>query len=320
MVLTGASSGIGRATALAWAGKGGSLVLAARSPEPLQEVAEACRRKGGKALPVPTDVTKEEQVHALAAAATAHFGKIDVWVNNAAVSVFGDFQEIPTAAIRQLIETNLFGYIHGARAAIKQFRMQDRGTLINVSSVTGVVGQAFSTPYSITKFGIRGLSDSLGQELENKKHIHVCTVLPSVIDTPIYTHAANYSGHAINPPVAAAPAEKVANTILKLTVKPEKETFVGKSTFIMRLFRFVSPALFDTLMRKIINSYEFKEETVPPTSGNLYTPMPQQAAVSGGWLKKEREGRRKTLRKTATKAAVSGALLFGAGWLLTKKG
>lgn len=320
MVITGASSGIGRATALAWAKKGGNVVLAARSKEVLEEVAALCEDQGVRALVVQTDTTQEEQVNTLAAEAVAYFGKIDVWVNGAAVSIFGAFQKLPTDDIRRVLETNLFGYIHGARAATRQFCEQGWGTLINISSVTGIVGQAYSTPYSITKFGIRGLSDSLGQELANKKHIHVCTVMPSVIDTPIFQHSANYTGKAINPPVSAVPAQKVAEVILSLVKNPQKEVYVGKSTFLMRLTRFLSPTLFDHMQRKIIKTFEFKDEPTAQTSGNLYVPMPNQASISGGWLEKEREGKRKTLRSAAGKAAIAAGVVLGAGWLLKKSG
>ena len=204
-------------------------------------------------------------------------------------------------------------------AAVNQFCEQGWGTLINVSSVTGVVGQAYSTPYSTTKFGIRGLSDSLGQELANKKQIRVCTVLPGVIDTPIYQHAANYTGKAINPPVSAVPAHDVADVILELVKNPKKEVYVGKSTFLMRLTRFLSPTLFDHMQRKIIKAYEFKDEATAHTSGNLYKPLPEQASISGGWIKKEREGKRKTLRKTAVKVAFAAAAIVGTGWLLRQR-
>lgn len=149
--------------------------------------------------------------------------------------MFGAFQKLPSDDIRQVIETNLLGYIHGARAAVRQFCEQGWGILINISSITGVVGQAYSTPYSVTKFGIRGLSDSLGQELSNKKQIDVCTVPPAVIDTPIYQHAANYTGKTTNPPLSAVPAQDVAKVMLKLIKKPKKEVYVGKLTFSMRL-------------------------------------------------------------------------------------
>lgn len=319
MVITGATSGIGRATALEWARRGGSAVLAARSREVLEEVASECESYGGKAHVVQTDVTKEEEVERLAAEAFRAFGKIDVWLNNAAVLVFGEFTLIPTEDFRRILETNLFGFIYGARAAVRQFYKQGYGTLINMGSVAGIVGQPYSVPYSISKGGIRSLSISLGQELEGHDHIHVCTVHPSIVDTPVYQQAANYTGQAINPPTSATPPQDVVKAIIKLTDKPQREVFVGKLNLQMRLGRNISPKLFDKAMRKIIRGLELKEEHTPETRGNLFKPMPRMAAVKGGWLKLEKEGRRRTLRKSAGRAALAAGLLVGIGLLLTRK-
>lgn len=319
MVITGATSGIGRATAQEWARRGGSVVLAARSKEVLEEVAFECISNGGRAHVVQTDVSNEEEVEKLASEAVRTFGKIDVWLNNAAVLVFGEFTQIPTEDIRRILETNLFGIIYGARAAVKQFYKQDYGTLINMGSVAGIVGQPYSVPYSISKGGIRSLSISLGQELEGHEHIHVCTVHPSIVDTPVYDQAANYTGQEINPPTSATPPQDVVKAILKLTEKPQREVFVGKLNLQMRLGRTISPKLFDKAMRKIIKEFELTDEYAPETSGNLFKPMPRMAAVRGGWLKLEKEGKRRTIRKSAGKAALATGLLLGITWLLAKK-
>lgn len=319
MVITGATSGIGRATALQWARLGGSVVLAARSREILEEVASECERNGGRTHVVQTDVTKEEEVDHLAAAAVSAFGRIDVWLNNAAVLVFGDFTHIPTEDFRRILETNLFGFIYGARAAVRQFYKQEYGTLINIGSVAGIVGQPFSVPYSVSKGGIRSLSISLGQELENHDHIHVCTVHPSIVDTPVYDQAANYTGQAINPPTSATPPQEVVKAIIRLTEKPQREVFVGKLNLEMRLGRKLSPKLFDKAMRKIITEFELTEEYAPKTRGNLFNPMPRTAAVKGGWLKMEKEGKRRTLRKSAGKAALAAGLIVALGLLFKKK-
>lgn len=319
MVITGATSGIGRATALEWASRGGSVVLAARSRDVLDVVASACEQCGGKAHAVETDVTKEDEIDLLAAEAVRVFGKIDVWLNDAAVLIFGEFTQIPTEDFRRVLETNLYGFIYGARAAIRQFYKQDYGTLINMGSVSGIVGQPYSVPYSISKGGIRSLTISLGQELENHANIHVCTVHPSIVDTPVYQNAANYTGREINPPTSATHPQEVVKAILKLTKKPEREVFVGKLNLQMRMGRSLSPKLFDKAMHKIITEFELTDELRPDTSGNLFKPNPQLAAVKGGWLKKEQEGKRRTIRKSAGRAALVTGLLVGMGLLLAKK-
>ena len=319
MVITGASSGIGRATALEWARKGGSVVLAARSKEVLGKIAYDCEQSGGRALVVEADVSKEEDVNKLAAEAVHTFGKIDVWLNNAAVMIFGAFNEIPTEALNRVLETNLLGIIYGARAAIKQFHRQEEGILINMGSIAGVVGQPYSTPYSISKGAIRSLGISLGQELAHYQNIHVCTLHPSIVDTPVFQNAANYSGHSINPPTSATPVQKVVKAILKLTKHPQKEVFVGKRNLQIRLNSSLTPRLFDKIYPKAMEKIEFEEETAPKTSGNLFDPLPQQASISGGWLKKEKKGKRTTIKKVATKTALVVGLLFSVGWLLSQK-
>ena len=197
VVITGASSGIGRAAARRMAEHGATVVLAARGRQPLEEVAAECQQAGGRALVVPTEVTQQEAVERLAAVALEEFGRINVWVNNAAVTLFGRIEDAPMETYRQVIETNVFGSVYGARAAIRCFREQRSGILIQTSSVYGTVGGPYLSAYVMSKFAIRGLSECLRQEVRDVRHIHVCTVLPASIDTPLFQHAANYSGRAV---------------------------------------------------------------------------------------------------------------------------
>lgn len=284
VVITGASSGIGRETARLFASEGNMVVLAARSKESLEKVAKSLRDTNGEAYVVPTDVSKEDQIKNLVKQAVDHFGRIDVWVNNAAVIAFGAFEDIPEQDFRQVIEVNLFGYIYGARAVLPQFRKQNYGTLINVSSVAGVVGQPFSVPYSISKFGIRGLGLSLDQELKNEKGINISTIMPSTVDTPIYSTGANYIGKKIAPPVSVIPAKEVAKAIFSISKKPKKNIFIGKQTALMRLGRFLFPTLFDKIVYWKTIVQEFTDEKVEKGPGNIYGPMPRENKISGGWI------------------------------------
>lgn len=314
MVITGASSGIGRATALKFAEKGGKLVLAARNKKALDEVTADCEKRGSQAHVVQTDVSIETEVEKLAKEAVDCFGKIDIWVNNAAVIAFGGFDEIPDEDFRRVLEVNLFGYIYGARAAIKQFRKQEQGTLINVSSVAGVVGQPFASPYSISKFGNRGLGISLEQELKTEKNINICTIMPSTVDTPIYSQGANYTGRKIAPPVAVTSANEVADAILKLSKNPKNKVFVGNSTMLMRLGKFMFPTLFDKITYYMTVVKEFKDEPQPKSKGNLYEPNPEEAAISGGWMEKEEK------MKNIQKVVLGTGILIGFALLLKQKG
>ncbi|WP_219420009.1 SDR family NAD(P)-dependent oxidoreductase [Pseudonocardia nigra] len=195
VVVTGASSGIGRATALACATKGAAVVLAARREGALEAVARECEALGGTALAVPTDVTVGDAVQHLARRAVERFGRIDVWVNCAAVTAFAPFQEIPLDDFRRILDVNIMGYVHGARAALPYLRDQGKGVLIDVASIVSAVPQPYTQAYSMTKAAIRVLGASLRQELwlDGATHVKVCTVLPATIDTPFFEHTANYT-------------------------------------------------------------------------------------------------------------------------------
>lgn len=320
-VITGASSGIGRATALKFARKGWDVVLAARFGAGLEEVAHACENFGVKALAVPTDVALEEDVKNLAILTIEAYGGFDVWVNNAAVALYGHFEEIPMADIRQLMEINLFGHIYGARAAVRQFRIQGYGTLINVSSMAALVGQPFSIPYTISKYGIRGMSISLAQELADEEDIHICCVLPAVIDTPIFQHASNYMGKALKAPDPVIPAERVAKAIYNLTKNPKEQVTVGNMARMMRLQRLVSPnKLFDKYMQKMIAVNHFKDEASGPYQGNLYKPMTNWNRVNGGWIpdaSKKGSGKWKSI--SGVVALVVAGVAIGAAALSNQK-
>jgi NAD(P)-dependent dehydrogenase (short-subunit alcohol dehydrogenase family) len=140
VVITGASSGIGRATAIELATSGATVVATSRDAVALDKVVSECEAAGGRAIAIPADVTREDEVEAVGHLAISRFGRIDVWINNAAVALFATFETAPSDVYRRVIETNLFGYVHGARVAIKQFKQQHHGVLINIDSVTAAEG------------------------------------------------------------------------------------------------------------------------------------------------------------------------------------
>jgi NAD(P)-dependent dehydrogenase (short-subunit alcohol dehydrogenase family) len=285
VVITGASSGIGRATALAFAQAGASLVLAARRDEPLQDVADECTRAGGRAVAVPTDVSEQPQVEALARQAVAHFGRIDVWVNNAAVTMFARFEDAPMEDYRRVIETNLFGYIYGARAALPYMREQGSGVLINVSSMVAKIPEPYVSAYVISKAGIRALSMCLRQELalESGHDLHVCTVLPATIDTPFLQQGANYLGRSPRAMPPVYPAEQVAAAIVALARKPRREVFVGNAGRMLDLQAKLSPGLTERTMATMVDRQHFEDTPVPASPGNLFEPNMEHTGISGGW-------------------------------------
>jgi len=254
VVITGASSGIGRATALALAKKGAHLVLAARREEPVDELAQQCEALGVRCLSVPTDVTEAAAVRALAAQAVQAFGRIDGWVNNAGVYLVGRLEETPDDAFRHVMETNFFGTVYGSRAALAQFRRQGCGTLINVCSVYGSTPGPYVSAYASSKLAVRGFSASIRQEFEGTG-IHVCTLLPASVDTPLWQHSDNYTGWRAHPVEPISSPERVAHAIARVLVSPRPELFIGPSRRVFPLLHTLLPAATEKSYRSPARSW-----------------------------------------------------------------
>lgn len=289
VVLTGASSGFGKGSALAFAQAGASVVLAARRDALLDEVARECEAAGGHALVVHTDVSREQEVMALAQAAVAQFGRIDVWVNNAGGGALGRFDEVPLADHVHVVEVDLLGTLYGSYFAMQQFRAQGAGTLINVASVIGKVPAPYFSSYAAAKHGVVGLSGSIRQELEENgdKNIHVCIVEPTSFDTPFFEHTANYTGHKAVPIPPVYDPQQVIDTIVSLATHPKNEVQVGAAGTATALFHQFAPFLTEKLMGKQTHMAQMeKAEPAMDTQGGLVDPVPAGTGVTGGFLKK----------------------------------
>lgn len=283
VVITGASSGIGRAAALAFACKGARLVLAARDEQTLFEVLDECTECGTDAMAVMTDVTRSDEVEALAAqAADFGHGRIDVWVNNAGVGAIGSFDQTPLAAHEQVIQTDLIGYLRGAYVAFPYFKAQGRGTLINTLSLGSWIAQPYAAAYSASKFGLRGLTEALRGELTAYRDIHVCDIYPAVMDTPGFRDAGNYTGHAVKPPGPIYDPHEVARAMVACAISPRAHTTVGGLARLAHLASYLVPRLANLngwLTRRGIDHSPAAETR----DGNLFEPPSRARGVQDGW-------------------------------------
>jgi NAD(P)-dependent dehydrogenase (short-subunit alcohol dehydrogenase family) len=283
VVLTGASSGIGRAAALAFAARGDRLVLAARGPRDLASVAAAC---GGDPLIVPTDVTQCHEVDELAEAAVDRFGRIDVWVDSAAVMAYGRFEDLPANVFDRVVTTDLLGPANIARSALRQFRSQGHGTLILCGSLLARITAPYMSAYCTAKWGMRGLARTLRQELRDAPGIHVCTLTPGSVDSPIYTSAANYAGFVGRPPPPVDSAERMAGAIMKLADRPRAEMSVGLANRFTEFGFVVLPPVYDALVGPMMRRLGLSRSPVRPHTGNVFAPAPRTEGGPARWGRK----------------------------------
>jgi short-subunit dehydrogenase len=280
VVITGASSGIGRAAAVQFARKGCRIVLTARRAESLQAVAAHCEHHRASTHVVIADMTRETDIERLVDETLARWGRIDVWVNNAGTTLFAPLEEGEFAAHRQVIETNLIGPMYAARLVIPIFRRQGSGTLINIGSVLSEVGQTFVPSYVISKFGLKGLTAALRAEFADDERIHVCAVLPYAVDTPHFQEGGNQIGrraHAMQP---IQEPERVAAAIVDTAAWPRRQRFVPRYAAIGLILHWLAPNTTERLLHHALQAFHLVS-TQPTTRGNLFEPSAAQGSVHG---------------------------------------
>ncbi len=280
VVVTGASSGIGRATAALLSGEGRRVVLASRSRAALDTAALECP---GETLVVPTDVSKPDEVEALLDAAEARFGRVDAVVHSAAVLAYGRFTEVPADVFDRTLEVTLGGTATVARAVLRRFEARGSGRLVVVGSLLGKIATPYMSSYVTAKWAVHGLVRCLQIEARATPGIQVSLVSPGGVNTPVYVQAGTYAGrHGMPPPPVVSP-ERVARTIARRLDQPARDTDVGPANPVTVLGFRLLPGVFDLLVTPLMKAGGLQRTVTGPTPGNVHEPDAAGEATRGPW-------------------------------------
>jgi NAD(P)-dependent dehydrogenase (short-subunit alcohol dehydrogenase family) len=283
LLVTGASSGIGRAAARQAAARGDHLVLAARDERTLKETAIECDAAGAAStLVVPVDVGDDEAVAACVRQVLDRHGRLDGVAHCAGVVAYGRIEDVPPEVFEGVLRTNLLGSVNLARHVVPVLRDQGRGGLVLVGSIVGHLGVPGMSPYVISKWGVRALARQLQLENRDAGDVSVSLVSPGGVLTPIYEQAANYSGWAGRPPPPVDSPEKVARVVLDRIDHPRKRTQVGLANDVMRFGFTFMPGVYDVLVGPLFRlAANDLTQPLSPVVGNVLRSVPEGNKVLG---------------------------------------
>ena len=273
IVITGATSGNGLATAQEAVRRGAAIVLAARNQEALERVREDLKARGGRVAICPADVSIDEEVERIADTAIDAFGGFDSWVNDAAAATYGRMDELPMADHRRIFDVNYFGLLKGSLLAARHLRARGGGAIINLGSVLSDRAMILQGPYSASKHAVQAATDALRMELErDDAPVSVTLIKPGSIDTPYPEHARNYMGAPPRLPPPLYDPALVADAILFACEHPRRQIYVGGAGYLISLMGRLAPRSTDKIMEKIgVESQQKPGDGGEPASrDNLY--------------------------------------------------
>jgi NAD(P)-dependent dehydrogenase (short-subunit alcohol dehydrogenase family) len=313
IVITGATSGIGLATARSAADAGAAVVLVARSDETLERVVDGIVADGGRAISVTADVGDAQSVRRVADKAIDAFGRIDTWVNNAGVDIFGKIEQISDEDSRRLFETNFWGTVYGSKVAVEHLRRRG-GALINVGSVASDRAFPLQGVYSASKHAVKGFTDAFRMELEyDSVPISLTLIKPAAIGTPLPSHSKNYFDREPRLPSPLYSPQEVANAILYAAENPCRDLHVGSVSRIFSLLGFIAPRFSDLLAKATQFDASKRNTPAKMRADNLH-----RAGLDGGMVSSDAENRtmRPSFYTRGVMHPLKSAALLGVGYMM----
>ena len=285
VVIVGASSGIGRATALAFAHAGASVMAAARHERALRSLEAEAPNLAGEIVAQPPDAADPEAVVALARAADARWGRIDTWVNAASVAMYASVEQTEPDEFRRILDVNVVGTANGIRAVLPIMERQRAGTIINIGSVESRRALPLQSAYAASKHAVKGLTDALRAELRHREvPISVVLVNPSAINTPFFRHARSKLGVVPRPFPPVYEPEAVADAIVHASLHPVTEVVVGGGGAGLAMLERISPELADRMLGlRAIGDDLQRTEKPDEALDNLDAPLDEPGSVRGEW-------------------------------------
>ncbi|HEX2643677.1 MAG TPA: SDR family oxidoreductase [Thermoanaerobaculia bacterium] len=284
VVITGGSSGIGRATAKLAAEKGARVVIASRDEVELRETVDEIRKDGGQAVYVVADVSNPEDLRRVAQTAQREFGGFDTWINDAGLSIYGRIEEVPLEDARQLFDTNYWGVVNGSTAALPHLKAHG-GALINLGSIVSDRAVPLQGHYSASKHAVKAFTDALRMELEEEDApVSVTLIKPAAINTPFPEHARNYMDKEPKLPAPVYAPEVVARAILACAEKPQRDVTVGGGGRMIAAMGNLAPRLTDKYMELAMFRAQQKDEgSRNDRDDSLYDPKRGTGRVDGDY-------------------------------------